>query len=43
MIEVGSADQLISALTVSKQGVKKGQLDGQFNPAADLAKERFKR
>ena len=42
-IEVGSAGELISALTVLKQAVEEGQLDGQLNTAADLVKERFRK
>ena len=42
-IEVNSADELISALTVLKQAVEEGQLDSQLNTAADLVKERFKK
>ena len=42
-IEVNSADELISALTVLKQAVEEGQLDSQLNTAADLVKERFRK
>jgi hypothetical protein len=42
-IEVGSADELISALTTLKSAVESGELDSQLNTAADLVKERFKR
>jgi hypothetical protein len=42
-IEVGSADELINALTVLKQAVEEGQLDSQLNTAADLVKERFRK
>ena len=42
-IEVGSAEELISALTVLKQAVEEGQLDSQLNTAADLVKERFRK
>jgi hypothetical protein len=41
-IEVGSADELISALTTLKTAVESGELDSQLNTAADLVKERFK-
>ncbi len=42
-IEVGSADELISALTTLKSAVESGELDSQLNTAADLVKERFKK
>ena len=42
-IEVGSADELISALTTLKTAVESGELDSQLNTAADLVKERFKK
>ena len=42
-IEVGSADELISALTTIKTAVESGELDSQLNTAADLVKERFKK
>ena len=42
-IEVGSADELISALTTLKIAVEAGELDTQLNLAADSVKERFKK
>ena len=42
-IEVGSADELINALTTLKSAVESGELDSQLNTAADLVKERFKK
>ncbi len=42
-IEVGSADELINALTVVKQAVESGDLDSQLNLAADSIKEKFKK
>jgi hypothetical protein len=42
-IEVGSADELINALTTLKSAVESGELDSQLNIAADLVKERFKK
>jgi len=42
-IEVGSADELIVALTTLKTAVETGELDSQLNTAADLVKERFKK
>jgi hypothetical protein len=42
-IEVGSADELISAITTLKTAVESGELDSQLNTAADLVKERFKK
>ena len=42
-IEVGSADELINALTVLKSAVEAGELDPQLNLAADAVKERFKK
>lgn len=42
-IEVGSADELISALTTLKSAVESGELDSQLNTAADLVKERFRK
>jgi hypothetical protein len=42
-IEVGSADELIIALTTLKTAVESGELDSQLNTAADLVKERSRR
>jgi hypothetical protein len=42
-IEVGSADELISALNTLKSAIENGELDNQLNTAADLVKERFKK
>lgn len=42
-IEVGSADELIVALTTIKTAVESGELDSQLNNAADLVKERFRK
>ena len=42
-IEVGSADELINALTTLKSAVESGELDNQLNTAADLVKERFRK
>jgi hypothetical protein len=42
-IEVGSADELIVALSTLKSAVESGELDSQLNIAADLVKERFKK
>ena len=42
-IEVGSADELIVALTTLKTAAETGELDSQLNTAADLVKERFRK
>lgn len=42
-IEVGSADELIAALTTLKGAVENGEMDTQLNAAADAVKERFKK
>lgn len=42
-IEIGSADELISALSTLKLTVESGELNSQLNTVADLVKERFKR
>jgi hypothetical protein len=42
-IEVGSADELINALTTLKKAIEAGELDSQLNLAADTVKERFKK
>ena len=42
-VEVGTADELIGALTKLKEAVEAGELDAQLNAAADSVKERFKR
>jgi hypothetical protein len=42
-VEVGTADELISALTTLKTAVEAGELDAQLNVAADSVKERFKK
>ena len=42
-VEVGTADELIGALTTLKAAVEAGELDAQLNAAADSVKERFKR
>jgi hypothetical protein len=42
-IEIGSADELISALSTLKSAVESGELNSQLNTVADLGKERFKR
>lgn len=42
-VEVGSADELIGALTTLKTAVEAGELDAQLNLAADSVKERFKK
>lgn len=42
-IEVGSADELISALETLKSAVEAGEIDNQLNLAADAVKERFKK
>ena len=41
-VEVGTADELIGALTTLKTAVEAGELDAQLNQAADSVKERFK-
>lgn len=42
-VEVGTADELIGALTTLKTAVEAGELDAQLNLAADSVKERFKK
>lgn len=42
-IEVGTADEMIDALTTLKTAVEAGELDSQLNLAADAVKERFKK
>ena len=42
-VEVGTAEELIGALTKLKEAVEAGELDAQLNAAADSVKERFKR